>query len=310
MIEIVDLQKALTSTDMNKSELESFYIFLNDENTFLSNQYIKEIADKRNLTIAYIDDVIELVPNKNDIFGSEQIIDDNYLYVNKIDKFSYTDIAIKNIKNLIIVCDSMNKESEELFSSYIVKMPKLEEWQIKDYVYTIADGVNSRKLDWLISLCNKDIYRLDNEISKLSLFNKKERDTLFELFADDGMFNDLSDLVVFDLTNAIIKKDIKAVGEILEEIKNFDCEPLGVNTILINSFRNIIQIQLSQNPTAEKLNMKSNQFYALKKSCGYYSKEQLIKIYDIVTSAEYQMKNGYISNDKLIEYMIVKIFSV
>ena len=310
MIELIDLQKALTSTNVNKSELESFYIFLNSENTFLSNQYIKEIAKKRNLTITYIDDVIELIPDKNDIFGSEQIIDDNYLYVSKIDKFSYTDIAIKNIKNLIISCNSMSKESEEIFSSFVVKMPKLEEWQIKDYVYTIADGVNSRKLDWLISLCNKDIYRLDNEISKLSLFNKKERDTLFEMFADDGMFSDLSDLVVFDLTNAIIRKDIKAVGEILEEVKNFDCEPLGVNTILINSFRNIIQIQLSQNPTADKLNMKSNQFYALKKSCGFYSKEQLIKIFDIVTSAEYQMKNGYILNDKLIEYMIIKIFSV
>lgn len=305
-MDLATLQKALK----DNSVIEPFYIFLNSENTFLSNQYIKEISRVKGLSIEYIDNIIGLLPDKNDIFGIEEVIDESRLYVCKMDKFEYEDLSIKNIKNLIVVCNGISKESKEIFDQFIVNMPKLEDWHIKDYVYTIADGVDKRKLDWLISICNKDIYRIDSELSKLSLFSKKERDSVFEMFANDGMFSDLSDLVVFDLTNAIIKRDVKAVGEVLEDIKNFDCEPLGVNTILVNSFRNILSIQLSVNPTAEKLNMKSNQFYALKKSCGYYSKEQLIKIYDIVTSAEYQMKNGYISNDKLIEYMIVKILSV
>ena len=305
-MDLATLQKSLK----DNSVIEPFYIFLNSENTFLSNQYIKEISRVKGLSIEYIDNIVGLLPDKNDIFGIEEVIDESRLYVCKMDKFEYEDLSIKNIKNLIIVCNGISKESKEIFEQFIINMPKLEDWHIRDYVYTIADGIDKRKLDWLISICNKDIYRIDSELSKLSLFSKKERDSVFEMFANEGMFSDLSDLVVFDLTNAIIKRDIKAVGEILEDIKNFDCEPLGVNTILVNSFRNILSIQLSVNPTAEKLNMKSNQFYALKKSCGYYSKEQLIKIYDIVTSAEYQMKTGYISNDKLIEYMIVKILSV
>ena len=209
------------------------------------------------------------------------------------------------------MCNSVDKDkSLDIFNPYIVEMPKLEDWQIKDYVYSRADGISTHKLDWLISICNNDIYRLENELDKIELFNIKERDLLFDVFVDNGMFSDLSNLVVFDLTNAILQKDIKKVNTILEEIKNFDCEPLGVNTILVNSFRNIINIQLTQNPTAEKLGMKGNQFYALKKSCGYYSKEQLIKIYDIITSAEYKMKSGEISNEQLIDYMILNIFSV
>ena len=248
--------------------------------------------------------------NKNDIFGSEEIIDSGKLYVHKIDKFQYNDLSIKNIKNLIVVCNSIDKDCIDIFSSYIISMPKLEDWHIKDYVYSVVDGVDHKKLDWLIGICNKDIYRIDNELSKLALFGERERDLLFEMFANDGMFSDLSDLVVFDLTNAILKKDIKQVGYIMEEIKNFDCEPLGVNTILVNSFRNILSIQLSQNPTAEKLGMKGNQFYALKKLCGNYTKEQLVKIYDIITSAEYRMKSGEISNDQLIDFMVLSIFSL
>lgn len=304
------LQKYINERQI--SSIETFYIFVNGgvEGSFLSNQYIDIIADLRDLSIQYVDDILCMSSNKNDIFGSEETIDNNKLYVHKIDKFQYNDLSIKNIKNLIIVCNSIDKCCIDIFSSYIVNMPKLEDWHIKDYVYSVADGVDHKKLEWLISICNKDIYRIDNELSKLSLFNEKERDLLFEMFANDGMFSDLSELVVFDLTNAILKRDIKKVGYIMEEIKNFDCEPLGVNTILVNSFRNILSIQLSQNPTAEKLGMKGNQFYALKKLCGSYTKEQLVRIYDLVTSVEYRMKNGEISNDQLIDYLVLNIFSI
>lgn len=309
MISLESIQKILNNKD-SEEELDTFYIFLNKENSFLSNQYLQAISKHKGLPIVYIDKIDDLIPNKSDIFGTTIVVDDTSLYVYKVDKFEFVDVNIKNIKNLIIVCDSIDKESLEVFNHYIVEMPKLEDWHIKDYVYSLADGVDKKKLDWLMNICNKDIYRLDNELSKLSLFNKKERDLLFESFANDGMFNDLSGLVVFDLTNAILKRDVSRVGEILEEIKNFDCEPLGVNTILVNSFRNVIQMQLSLNPTIEKLGIKSNQFYAIKKNCGYYSKEQLLKIYDIITMAEYKMKNGEISNDQLIDYMVLNIFSL
>ena len=189
-------------------------------------------------------------------------------------------------------------------------MPKLLDWQIKDYVYTLGDGIDTKKLDWLINISNNDIYRLHNELSKLNLFSVKERDSLFDLMCNEDAFVDLSNYVIFDLTNAILQKDIKRIKYMLEEINSFDVEPLGLQVLLTNNFKNVLSIQLSPNATAEKLNMNPKQFYAVKKNtCGYYSRDQLIKIFDLVSSCDYKMKSGELSNDMLIDYMILHILS-
>lgn len=306
-MELQELSNALK----NNSNIEPFYIFLNTENTFLSNQYIEEISKVNSLSISYVDELKSLVPDKNDIFGCDVTLSENTLYVYKTDEFVCNDISIKNVKNLIIVCNKIEKNTAELFKTFIIEMPKLQEWQIKDYVYSLADGVDHRKLDWLISICNKDIYRIDNELSKIKIFNKKDRDDVFNQFAEEGAFSDLSNIVVFDLTSAILKRDAKRTSEILEDIKNFDCEPFGVLTLLLNSFRNVINIQLSRDPSAVSLGMKPAQFYAIQKNnCGVYTKEQLVTIFELLSKIEFRVKMGELPVELLIDYMVTNIFAV
>lgn len=306
-MELQELSNALK----NNSNIESFYIFLNTENTFLSNQYIEEISKVKSLSISYVDELKSLVPDKNDIFGCDVTLSENTLYVYKTDEFVCNDISIKNVKNLIIVCNKIEKNTAELFKTFIIEMPKLQEWQIKDYVYSLADGVDHRKLDWLISICNKDIYRIDNELSKIKIFNKKDRDDVFNQFAEEGAFSDLSNIVVFDLTSAILKRDAKRTSEILEDIKNFDCEPFGVLTLLLNSFRNVINIQLSRDPSAVSLGMKPAQFYAIQKNnCGVYTKEQLVTIFELLSKIEFRVKMGELPVELLIDYMVTNVFAV
>lgn len=304
----MDLQ-TLQNAILSNQQLPSFIIFHNSENSFLANQYTDAIAVNKSLKKVYVEDPKSLIPDKDDIFGITQYIDDKCLYVSHLETFNIYDRELSKVTNLIIICNKLDTDCKDIFSEFIIEMPKLEDWHIKDYVYSIADGVDTKKLDWLISICNSDIYRLTNEINKLSIFNKKERDHLFEQFCCDEMFSDLTNFVVFDLTNAIIKRDIQKVGMILEDLTKGDFEPLGIQVILTNNFRNIIQVQMSQNATAEKLGMKSNQFYAVKKNTGYYNKDQLVTIYDRIASCDYKMKNGEISNDKLIDYMMLNIFS-
>ena len=172
-------------------DLDSMYIFLNSENTFLANQYVNEISKKKNLKIVYIEDLKALLPDKNDIFGVEETIDSTCLYICHQETFDFKDIGLKDLKNLIIICDKIDDETKEIFDPYIVNMPKLEEWMIKDYVYTIADGVDTIKLDWLIKVANNDIYRIDSEISKIAIFPKVERNYIFDLLMEEDAFADL-----------------------------------------------------------------------------------------------------------------------
>ena len=286
------------------------FIFVNSEDSFLSNQYIHAIADKNNLRIVNVEEIKSLIPNDNDIFGIGDVIDETCLYVYRVDKFEEKDSDISKIKHLIVVCDKIDTESKEIFKDLVVDMPKLESWQIKDYAYSIADGVNTKKLDWLLTISNNNIHRIHNELSKVSPFIPKERDYVFDMMVEDDAFTDLSNYMIFDLSNAIVKKDLKTIARILEDIKKIDVEPLGLQVILTNQFRNIISVQLSPNASAEKLGMSSKQFYAISKySCGFYTKEQLVEIFDVVSKCDYLLKNGDVPNDKLVDYMILHILS-
>lgn len=292
------------------ADLDSMYIFLNSENTFLSNQYIVEISKKKNLKIVYVEDLKALIPDKNDIFGVEEIIDSTCLYVYHQETFDFKDSGLKELKNLIIVCDKIDDETKEIFDPYIIKMPKLEEWMIKDYVYTIADGVDTVKLDWLIKVANNDIYRIENEIAKISIFPKVERNYIFDLLMEEDAFADLNNYHIFDLSTALLQKDLTKIAELIEDVKSWDCEPLGLQVLTSQNFRKVLQIQLSPKPDPDKLGLTSKQIWAIQKyNCGFYSRDQLVKIFDKVTYADYMMKNGDLSNDKLVDYLILNILS-
>ena len=292
------------------ADLDSMYIFLNSENTFLSNQYIVEISKKKNLKIVYVEDLKALIPDKNDIFGVEEAIDSTCLYVHHQETFDFKDSGLKELKNLIIVCDKIDDETKEIFDPYIIKMPKLEEWMIKDYVYTIADGVDTVKLDWLIKVANNDIYRIENEIAKISIFPKVERNYIFDLLMEEDAFADLNNYHIFDLSTALLQKDLIKIAELVEDVKSWDCEPLGLQVLTSQNFRKVLQIQLSPKPDPDKLGLTSKQIWAIQKyNCGFYSRDQLVSIFDKVTYADYMMKNGDLSNDKLVDYLILNILS-
>ena len=300
--------ETLQTNIKDKNVTTSFIIFVNNEgNTFLANQYVDAISSVKELKITYVEDYTSLIPDKNDIFGCEVALDTKALYVYHCNEFDSTDKSLKGITNLVIICNKVT--NEELFKDFIIKMPKLLDWQIKDYAYSMAEGVKTKKLDWLIEMCHEDIYRIHNELSKLMLFNEHERDLIFDMLVEEHTFDDLSTYVIFDLTTALLKKDLKTVCSILEDAEHFDLEPLGLQVLLTNNIKNIISIQLDRTATAERLGMKPGQFYAISKSCGYYNKEQLLKIFDIVSSADYMMKNGDLSNDKLVEYMVLNMLA-
>lgn len=294
-----------------KLPLEPFYIFCYEDNTFIVNQYIRVMSQNRELKITYVDDLKGFFPDKDDIFGTIELIDENCLYIYKCDEFDSKDFSLKDVKNLIIICKKLDQESEKIFDSYIVKFPKLEDWQIKDYVYSKGEGISDFKLDWLCSVAGNDIYRLDSELSKLMLFSKSERDQLFEMFANEDMYSDMSSHHTFDMSSAILKRDVKRIAELLTDKDKWDSDPLPLQVLLSKNFKQVIQIQSSPSITADKLGMKPNQFYAVSKNnCGHYSKDQLLKIFDIVNKSEFMMKTGQLPLSLFLDYMIINILSV
>jgi DNA polymerase III delta subunit len=214
-----------------------------------------------------------------------------------------------NRDNIIVIANKIDKASKKFYGDMVIEVPKLDEWQIRDMVYSFARGVNTKGLDWLIHNCNGDVNRLYQESIKLTLFNENERNTVFEEMVGDGAFDDMSSSTVFNFTNAVLKKDINALKKVYEEIDNIDINDFGLLSIMYTNFLNVLNIQLGINPTATSLGMKPNQFNAIKYNCGYYSGSQLVGILRLLTDMDRKIKAGEFPTNIMRDYLILSVLS-
>ena len=293
------------------TELTFPIIFKDDENRFLSNHYIKAISEVYKLSINYIQSLTEVVYDEFNFFTCE--IDDkpSCLNVLKSEVYEWGNIDITRATNLIVVVTKFNdKDLEKSLSEYVITMPKLESWQVKDYVYSVCEGISHKDLDWLISICGNNICRLQQEIDKLTLFNKDERKYLFDSFVHDGSMDDLSSYNIFNFTNAIVSKDFNMLRSIYKEIDRADITDFYLLTVLLKNFRNIIMVQLNSNPTPETTGLDSKQLYAIKKIPKVYSSDQLVKIFDFLCDIDRRIKEGELPTSLVVDYLTAKILSM
>lgn len=286
----------------NKTIKEDLVIFKITDNAFIPEQYINEISSILNKPIQYIDDLNTL--NSYSLFNIN-----NNIRVHRCDKISVANI--KKEKYLYIITKSINKKVQEDLQEYIVEVPVLEEWQLKDFAYSMLEGIKTEDLDWLINICKKDIYRINNEICKIKQFNKQQQQQLFNELKREGNFTDLSEYNVFNLTNAVINKDVQKINSVLTEIKSIDAEPIGVVTLLAQGLEKLLQVWLAKNPTPETTGLKANVIYAIKNTPKVYTQQQLINCFIFISSIDKKLKTGTLCDmHNLIDYLICNILCI
>lgn len=285
-------------------------IFKNSESSFIASQYTHAIAQKKNLEIKYIEDLVGILQESESIFIDTSLETDSVLSVYKTDIVKHIPSSLSQINNLIIITNKVDdEETKTYFKNNIIEVPKLEEWQWKDYVYSLCEGVDTNNLDWLLSTC-KDKDRLNNEIQKVSIFNQIERAYLFEDLIRDNLLDDLTSYNIFNIINMICRKDITGLSSLLDEFKKIDINEFGFLTLLLKNFKNLLSVQLSMNPTAEALGIDSKQLYALKKMPRVYSQEQLIDIYLFLCDIDRKIKSGELPTELIIDYVLCKVLTI
>ena len=137
------------------------------------------------------------------------------------------------------------------------------------------------------------------------------RQSIFNRFVEDGVFNDLSDSTIFDLCEALLKKDAKKLQYVYSQINQMDVNPVGLISLLYQNVKNIIKIQLAKNPTPTSTDIPNNKFYAIKFNyLNKFTSKQLISIFEMLTELDKKIKLGNIDIDNIIDYIIVYIFSI
>lgn len=296
--------EALKEKIESNSLSNSFIILVSPQHNFIPMQYIRQIKKNRNIESQFVDD-FSGVDTSQDIFGTSYSYEG--LSILLTDKLEELSLPADKLNDFIVVTKTISDEVRANYSDYIVDIPTLSNWHIKDFVYSNLEGISEEKLDWLISIVKGDIYRLQQEINKLSVFSKEELPYVFDDCVSDGMFDDVSTYNIFNFSNAIMKKDISGLLAVYKEIENADVEPLGLLTILYNNFKNVISVQLSNNPTPESTGLTSKQFWAVKYSCGVYTSSQLQNIFSMLTAVDLKIKKGELPVPLLVDYLVTHI---
>lgn len=286
--------RELKSSIESKSVPDSFMIFVcsDDTSEIITDQYIDLISTYKHLTKKYIQSIDEI---QDDGF----VIDDN-LYIIKTNEWDSQSTHI----NCIVVCN------KSIDSEYAIKIPKLLDWQFKDFISPKVKGLLPEELDYLYSkFSSSDKYRmLLNEVEKISAFDECDQSQILSDMINDRQFKYVTDKTTFDFTNAIITKDINKINQIYAEGDSVDITPMHIWTILTNSFRNIVNIQMNPTCTAKDLNISEKQFFVIKKyNCNIYSNKQLVEIMSMLFNIEHLFKFEELSMDDLIDYMLVNI---
>lgn len=271
---------------------DSFMVWVATEDNIVVDQYIKAIKENKHLEIKFIDNLTEI--------PDESFITDSNLYILKTKKWTSED----KHDNCIVIC-------EETKISDAIKFPAVEAWQVIDYVAWLVPGIPDNFLEALIKQYTTNLARFISDMQKLSIFDEASQLHMLEKTIQDGCYDDLSDATVFDLSTALIKKDVQKVSEVLKVKPYIDLTPMHFWTIITNNFKNIIRLQLDPSANAQSLGISDKQAWVIRKyNCGFYSKEQLIKIYKMLCSIENKFKFEELDVDNIIDYIICKVLEV
>lgn len=282
---------------INNKELElNFRLFQYEDNSFLCYQYVDSITKLFNLEKIYIDSLSDYPVNTNTVINFTN--NTSYLYILNIDKFNEIHIDTNLYKNLIIITKSIKYFDN--FKLYITNFPKLEKWHIFEYIKSTCPQLNQDQVTKIYNYSLGNIYKIENELSKLKLFDKEK----YNLILQDQFNNSFN---IFKLSDAIIKKDLTNIKNVY--LYKYDINSIALLSILIKNFRNIIQIQMNPRVTASQLNINYGQFLAIKNNINYYTNEQLINIIYFLNNIDKDLKLGLLNfnNETLLTYIINNI---
>ena len=252
---LIELKNYIT----NKIAPTDFMIFVNKDSSFLASQYLQAISSLFDNGIRKVSSIYE--PQQSSL--SLLAMPEGTLNVVIVETFDERAEDYSQFENTIVVCEQVDKSIAKSLEDYIIKFPKLEEWQILDYAKTLCPEVDETDLLWLIQASDNNIERVLNELEKVALFSKEDQKAVFASIRFDPQ-TDLFKTDLFAIVNALVEGDLTVLFDFIRRNGYDALEPVMLANRALTSLKNIILI--SQNPgiTAEDCGVSGGQFRFLK----------------------------------------------
>ena len=247
---LVELKKFI----INKAVPSEFMIFITKENHFLANQYISAIKEIAGNTINKIESIYEPSHSSLTLLTNPEAIN-----ILTVETFEERAENYNQFENVIVVCEQVDKSILKDVEDYVVRFPKLEEWQIFDYAKIMCPGLEDSDLTWLIQATGNNIERVAADLEKVAMFPKEQQPAIFAAIR----FEIQSELFTADFlatTNALVDGDLAYLFSLIKQ-NNFDeLEPVALANRTLTVLKNILITTQSFAITADDLGISQKQF--------------------------------------------------
>jgi DNA polymerase III gamma/tau subunit len=230
----------------------------------------------------------------------------NVLYTDTFDERSED---YSQFENTIVVCEQVSKDIAKNVENYVIKFPKLTDWQICDYAKTLCPNVEESELMWLVKASDNSIERVLNELDKVALFGKNEQKKVLAAIRFDPQ-TDLYKADLFDIVNALVEGDMLTLNDFMKHNGWEIHEPVVLVNRAFNSLKNIILISQNANLTAEDCGVSAGQFKFIKykyKSLNVAAVKQKLKF---LTNFDLMLKTSQLELNKrdMMSYIISNMY--
>ncbi len=167
--------------------------------------------------------------------------------------------------------------------------------------------ISSEGATTLLDYCNGYLTRVVCELDKLAYYDLAEP-LITKKMVDDLVAKD-SEAVVFELTEALGRRDGDRAISLLEEFKKEG----GLLGLITNHFRRLFYIGISDLADRDLASLLGVKEYAIQKQRGQvknFSKMQLKKIYALLEKVDYMIKSGAMLSENALQFLVLSILYI
>lgn len=300
---------------IKNKDLQKFYIFTGPE-IYVSDTYIKKIAEVSGKML-FRTDTVGAIYNVR----GKSILNTSYCYVVRDDKeFMTYEKAWDTIEQtlgdnmLILLVTQIDKRSKfyKRFKDQIVEFEYLKEDMIVKYIQKKIQ-LKDESCRKLAEICEYDLNRIFLEIDKIQQYSFTvpvlDYDEILNDLLDEGTIYQPPKDAVFDLVDAILKRDLRKSFKLLADCRGVGEANMVILYNLYNTTRNVLQIQSCKSPDiAKTTGLNGWQIKNAKNLVGHYNISELVNALKIIREVEKGIKTGAIDDDISVEYVMVNIF--
>lgn len=302
-------------TDIKNKKVKPYYIFAGEE-IEIQRIYINKIAEVKGLKVVRADCIADVWSS----IITPTLFDTSSVYVVRDDKDLQNDILETQIErnnlngniiiNLITTVDKRTKWYKAN-SDKIVLFERLSDEVLSKYVQREI-ALNKRNCERLIAICENDYSRILLEIDKIKSFMnflpECDCNKTFEAFVEDGTISVPPQDAIFDLIDAILKRQTGRVYYLLDQCRQVNEANMVILSVLYNNAKQVLQVQACESSdVAKSTGLTSYQVKCAKDKCGNYSNGELVEMLRLIQKIQKGIITGQIEDEISVDYLLVNV---